>query len=59
MISSDAQTVQVLLPGMLRRVHHIALHVKDMEAFASFLWGGFGVAGTDGRGSSFNTEALV
>jgi glyoxylase I family protein len=26
----------VLMPGMLRRVHHVALHVRDMEASRRF-----------------------
>jgi glyoxylase I family protein len=36
MISGKDQTVQVLMPGMLRRVHHVALHVKDMDASRHF-----------------------
>lgn len=36
MISGSNQTAQVLMPGMLRRVHHVALHVKDMDASRHF-----------------------
>lgn len=36
MVSSPEVAQPALIPGMLRRVHHIALHVKDMAASRHF-----------------------
>lgn len=36
MISDSSKTIPCLVPGMLRRVHHIALNVKDMNASRYF-----------------------
>ncbi|MGF1488022.1 MAG: VOC family protein [Prochloraceae cyanobacterium] len=36
MISDSSKTIPCLVPGMLRRIHHIALNVKDMNASRYF-----------------------
>jgi glyoxylase I family protein len=36
MTHSSLSTMQTLAPGMLRRVHHVALNVKDMDASRRF-----------------------
>ncbi len=41
--SSTAQTLATLVPGQLRRIHHLALNVKDMDASRRFYGGLLGL----------------